>query len=273
MDYLFHAVLAAYLLGTAGYLGYVVTHRPASHKAGHCLFVAGFLCHTVLLVVDGLRMGHMPVHDLRSTLSFAAWALACVFLVFHVRFRLLVLGALVGLVVCVVMAVCLLVPGTDVDRQDLFKGFWMALHIVTVFLGQGAFVLAACVAAIYLVQERAIKAKRHGFFFRRLPSLEILDRMGYACIAFGFPMLTTGIAAGCVYAQIVWGRFWNWDPKEVWSGITWLVYAALLHERLAAGWRGRRAAVMALVGMGVLLFTFLGVNLLLKGHHEQFTKW
>ncbi|MFO7707305.1 MAG: cytochrome c biogenesis protein CcsA, partial [Desulfobacterales bacterium] len=73
-------------------------------------------------------------------------------------------------------------------------------------------------------------------------------------------------------AGLAWGRFWAWDPKEVWSGITWLVYAALLHERLVVGWRGRRAAIMAIIGLGVLLFTFLGVNFLLEGHHGVFTR-
>ncbi|MCG2830968.1 MAG: cytochrome c biogenesis protein CcsA [Desulfobacteraceae bacterium] len=110
------------------------------------------------------------------------------------------------------------------------------------------------------------------FFFRRLPSLELLDTAGYTCIVVGFTMLTIGLATGLVYAKMVWGKFWSWDPKEVWSGITWLLYAALLHERLTVGWRGRKAAIMAIVGLAVLLFTFFGVNFLLKGHHGEFTR-
>jgi ABC-type transport system involved in cytochrome c biogenesis permease subunit len=86
-------------------------------------------------------------------------------------------------------------------------------------------------------------------------------------------MLTIGLITGLVYAKSVWGRFWSWDPKEIWSGITWLIYAALLHERLAVGWRGRKAAIMAIIGFAVLLFTFFGVNFLLKGHHGVFTKF
>ncbi|HSO17956.1 MAG TPA: cytochrome c biogenesis protein CcsA, partial [Desulfosarcina sp.] len=87
----------------------------------------------------------------------------------------------------------------------------------------------------------------------------------------GFTMVTIGLITGVVYAKAVWGRFWSWDPKEVWSAITWLFYAALLHERLTVGWRGRRAAFMAIIGFGVLLFTFFGVNFLLQGHHGTFT--
>ena len=86
-------------------------------------------------------------------------------------------------------------------------------------------------------------------------------------------MVTIGLITGVVYAKAIWGRFWSWDPKEVWSAITWLFYAALLHERLTAGWRGRRAAIMAIVGFAILLFTFLGVNFFLKGHHNPFTTY
>jgi ABC-type transport system involved in cytochrome c biogenesis permease subunit len=82
-----------------------------------------------------------------------------------------------------------------------------------------------------------------------------------------------GLITGFIWAHVVWGRFWSWDPKEVWSGITWLIYAALLHERLVAGLRGRRAAVLAIIGFAAMLFTFLGVNLLLEGHHNEFTRW
>jgi cytochrome c-type biogenesis protein CcsB len=132
--------------------------------------------------------------------------------------------------------------------------------------------LACGVGILYLLQERAIKIKNPGFFFKRLPSLERLDTTGYACIVVGFSLLTIGLITGSVYAKAVWGRFWSWDPKEVWSAITWLFYAALLHERLAVGWRGRRAAIMAIIGFLVLLFTFFGVNFLLTGHHGQFTQ-
>jgi cytochrome c-type biogenesis protein CcsB len=139
-------------------------------------------------------------------------------------------------------------------------------------MGEASFALACGVGFLYLVQEHTIKSKTHGFFFKRLPSLELLDTTGYACIVTGFTMLTLGLITGFIYAKSVWGRFWSWDPKEVWSGITWLLYAALLHQRLTVGWRGRRAAIMAIIGFAVILFTFFGVNFLLQGHHGGFTK-
>jgi cytochrome c-type biogenesis protein CcsB len=80
--------------------------------------------------------------------------------------------------------------------------------------------------------------------------------------------LTLGIITGAIWAEYAWGRYWSWDPKETWSLITWFLYAALLHQRLAIGWRGRRAAIMAIVGFLAILFTFLGVSYLLPGLHS-----
>jgi ABC-type transport system involved in cytochrome c biogenesis permease subunit len=85
---------------------------------------------------------------------------------------------------------------------------------------------------------------------------------------YGFPFLTIGVITGAVYAQYALGSYWRWDPKEVWSLITWLFYAALLHERLAVGWRGRRAALMAIFAFLVLIFTFIGASLWLSDYHS-----
>ena len=114
------------------------------------------------------------------------------------------------------------------------------------------------------------------FILKLLPGsyvLERLDNTGYVCVIIGFTMLTIGLITGIVYAKSIWGRFWSWDPKEVWSAITWLLYAALLHGRISVGWRGRKAAILSIIGFGVLLFTFFGVNFLLQGHHGEFTRY
>lgn len=105
-------------------------------------------------------------------------------------------------------------------------------------------------------------------FAKRLPSLDVLDEVSYRGIAFGFPLLTIGIATGAIWADQAWGRWWGWDPKETWSLITWLFYGAYLHTRLTMGWRGRHSAILAVVGLIVVLFTYLGVNLFLSGLHS-----
>jgi cytochrome c-type biogenesis protein CcsB len=111
-----------------------------------------------------------------------------------------------------------------------------------------------------------------GAITKRLPSLKVLDDLNYQSLTFGFPLLTLGIITGAIWAEYAWGRYWNWDPKETWSLITWFLYAALLHQRLTVGWRGRKAAIMAIFGFFAVLFTFLGVNLLLPGLHT-YSNW
>ena len=265
--------LVAYIMGAAGYLAYMARHRAAFRVAGHAFFAGGLACHTAYIVAAFIVAGYVPVENLSSALGFGAWALALVFVVLQIRFRLIVLGALTAPLVSAALFAALAMPAHKFGRPDLLKSAWLFFHILGVFVGNGAFILAALTGAVYLVQERAIKAKNHGYFFRRLPSLDVLDRMGYACVALGFPMLSLGLVAGFVYAQAAWGRWWSWDPKEVWSLAMWLLYAALLHERLTVGWRGRRAAIMALAGLAVLLFTFFGAGLLVPGHHAQFVNY
>ncbi|WP_028314513.1 c-type cytochrome biogenesis protein CcsB [Desulfatibacillum aliphaticivorans] len=269
---LFVLALSAYVTGFFGYLGYLIFHQEIYHKVGHYFFVLGLGIQTFVLLSSFMVTGIMPVENLRETLCFTAWAIALIYVGFNLRFRLMVLGAFVAPLVCGIMIASSLFSGSSAVSPDLLKGVWTFVHITAIFLGDGAFILAACVGIIYLMQERAIKKKQHGFIYHRLPSLEVLDKMGYACVAFGFPMLTFGMIAGFIYAQSVWGKWWSWDPKELWSVVTWLFYAALLHERLTVGWRGKRAAVMAIIGLAVVLITF-GVNFFLLGHHTQFTKF
>jgi cytochrome c-type biogenesis protein CcsB len=135
-------------------------------------------------------------------------------------------------------------------------------------LGNAALTLAGLGGIFYLVQERQLKGKKFGFFYRRLPSLEQLDALNYWCLTIGFPLLTGGIITGSLYAQYTLGSFWSWDPKEVLTLSAWLVYAVLLHERLAVGWRGRRAALLAICGFLLLIITFVGANLWLSGYHS-----
>jgi len=160
------------------------------------------------------------------------------------------------------------IPGRVIPTSQLFKSVWLTLHVATMFLGNAIFALAFCAGIMYLLQERQIKTKSFGLLYRRLPSLEVLDSLNYVCLTFGFPLITIGLISGFVYAGAVWRSFWHWDPKGILSVVTWLIYAVLLHERLAVGWRGRRAAIMAIIGFSAILLTFVGASIILKGHHS-----
>ncbi len=262
-----------YAASTAAYTVFLVRQKKQYYRCGMALLAAGFAVHLVLIMIGTVNTGHLPVNTLRDTLSFGALAVAGVFLLFQYRYRLKVLGVFAAPLAAVTMICVALMPAADTPAEPILKSMWLVAHVTLIFMGEASLALACGLGILYLVQEQAIKSKRPGFFFRRLPSLDLLDTAGQTCILAGFILMTLGLATGLVYAKAIWGRFWSWDPKEVWSGITWLFYAALLHERLTVGWRGRRSAIMAIVGFGVILFTFLGVNFLLEGHHGEFTKF
>jgi cytochrome c-type biogenesis protein CcsB len=273
MEILIILTILLYMLSSAAYCAYLFLQMNILQRIGFFILAAGFIVHTAILVYAIVDTGHLPVANLHETLSLAGWAIAGLFLTMQFKFNLKILGVFAAPLVTLVMIIVSQLPNEPAQATKIFKSFWLISHVVAIFIGEAGFALASGLGLLYLIQENAIKTKKRRFFFKRLPSLDLLDATGYSCIVVGFTMLTLGLITGFVYAHSVWGRFWSWDPKEVWSGITWLFYAALLHERLTVGWRGRKSAIMAIVGFGVLLFTFLGVNLLLEGHHRDFTRF
>jgi len=261
----------AYLAGMAGYIAYLFQQREKMHKTAFLMICAGALLHLATLCMESVHMGTLPVHNLHQNLSIAAFALATVFILLRIRFNLKILGIVIAPLIVLVMTAALVVPKSLPAHAPALKGFWLVSHVLLIFAGEAALAIACGAGILYLLQERAIKSKKRGFFYKRLPSLDLLDSTSYSCIVTGFTLLTFGLITGLVYAKSVWGTFWSWDPKEIWSAVTWLIYAALLHGRLTSGWRGRRSAVFTIIGFAVLLFTFLGVNLFIGGHHQGFT--
>jgi cytochrome c-type biogenesis protein CcsB len=166
------------------------------------------------------------------------------------------------------MIISIAIPGVEFTVKPMLKSAWLSVHIGTIFIGDALFVITFTAAVMYLIQERHIKKKTRGSLYTRLPSLETLDSINHHSLVYGFPFLTVGMITGAIYAQYALGSYWRWDPKEVWSLITWLAYAVLLHERLAVGWRGRRAALMSIICFCILVFTFLGGSLWLSNYHS-----
>jgi cytochrome c-type biogenesis protein CcsB len=256
MSVFFGLTMACYLGSSLGYQGYILFQKRAFYGVSTAVLLLGFLCHTGAVLMQYLESGHPPFHSLHETLSVFGWAVVGVFLIFQLRFHLMVLGALVAPLASLAVIIASILPSPQVTLPPFLEGLWRTVHMGTLVLGNAALAISCLVGILYLIQEKAIKDKKRGFFFSRLPSLKLLDTTGYASLVVGFPLLTFGIISGVIYAQLVRGRFWTWDPREILAAITWLVYAALLHERLAVGWRGRRAAIMTIVGFLILLFTF-----------------
>ena len=261
-----------YFASMAGYFLFLFKQKQVWQKISFYLISTAIVLHFVSIIIYAAAIKQIPIQNLSQSLSAAAFFLGCMFLFFQYKLDLKTLGIFASILLSATMLIVLILPQTPIEKNSVLKGFWLYSHIILVFSGEAALALACGTGILYLLQERGIQAKKPGFFFKRLPSLDLLDSAGYTFLTTGFTLLTMGLVTGFIYAKTIWGRFWGWDPKEVFSMGTWLIYAALLHLRLYSGWRGRKSAIMTIIGFLIIIFTFLGVNILLGGHHQPFTK-
>jgi cytochrome c-type biogenesis protein CcsB len=154
------------------------------------------------------------------------------------------------------------------------QSYWIAIHVTAMIVASGLFIVGAVSTVLYLAAERHERREAAGLpsrlagILEHLPRALVMDRLAYRSVLFAFPVWTFGIMAGAIWADNAWGRYWGWDPKETWSFITWVVYAGFLHARATAGWRGRRAAYIQLIGFGCLMFNLIGINLWVTGLHS-----
>lgn len=273
MTLLFYLTMLAYLLATVLYLVAMFSRRSQTGWICRWVLLAGVLLHAGSFAVRHSSAGGTPVTSLHESLSFFAWCLILLFLLLDLRFRLSVMGAFASPMALLLMIGSAISPGVVVPLDPMLRTWLFPVHITFAFLGNAAFALSFGAGVMYLIQDRMLKSKRFTGIYRMLPSLDTLDKVNYTCLSFGFPLMTLGIISGAVWANTVWGTYWSWDPKETWALITWFVYAALLHGRMTVGWRGRKAAIFSIVGFMLLLFSFLGINLLVNGQHtfEVFT--
>ncbi len=231
------------------------------------LAACGFVFHTTNLIVKYFEAGYLPITGMHQASSFFAWCIILIFFFLEFRYKIGIIGAFILPIVFALMLSSSTFPREILPLSPVLQSYWFNIHILLAFAGNAAFAIASGVGVMYLLQEYYLKSKRLGGLFQRLPNLQVLDEINYRLITFGFPFLTLAIITGALWAENAWGSYWRWDPKEVWSLITWLIYALVLHLRVAKGWRGKKAAVLSIIGFLSVLFTFFGVNLLLKSLH------
>jgi len=257
-----------YLSATAGYLVYLFRDREQLHRISWTIMLVGALFHGVALVMRAVSAGHLPVASIQDALCMFAWVFVVTYLILQIRLQLRILGSFVSPLAVVFMLSSSLLPSQMMFKIEFFKSGWVIIHVGTLFFANALFAIAFSVGIMYLLQERHIKKKNFGFLYQRLPSLERLDSIAHYCLLSGFPLMTAGLIIGFAYAAVVYPSPWNWGPKEILSMVTWIIYAVLVHERLAVGWRGRRAAWLSILGFSAVLLTFFGASLLLSGHHS-----
>ncbi|MBU1273739.1 MAG: cytochrome c biogenesis protein CcsA [Proteobacteria bacterium] len=260
--------LAAYILGSLISMGFLVHQRQGLYRMGMALLWIGFGLHTLALATAWVEGGVLPATSLRQSLDMFSWALMGAMLVINLRLEVKILGALAGPVCVLLLLAASVLPVMPVVKTAAFRSGWIILHIISIMAGYGLLALTCLGGVLYLGQDRALRAKKMGPLFRRLPSLGRLDSLNQASLLAGFLLMTIGLISGAVYAQMFMGSYWRWDPKEVWALITWLMYAAMLHTRLVQGWRGRRGAWLSVAAFAALVITFLGAGLLANGYHS-----
>jgi cytochrome c-type biogenesis protein CcsB len=231
--------------------------------------------HIVAVVTRGLAVHRAPWGNMYEFVTALTCVAALFFLFVMVRYRAWALGVFVmgAVVVALGLAETLIYTAAG-QLVPALQSYWLSIHVTAMTLATGIFFVAAVLGVVYLVADRyqrRVEAGRadpgHGIM-RRLPTIEQLDRLTYRTVVFGFPVWTFGVIAGAIWADQAWGRYWGWDPVETWAFITWVLYAAFLHARATAGWRGRRAHYIQLLGFASLMFNILVVQVFIAGLHS-----
>ena len=274
---LFGLTTLAYLLSTVFYIGLLVFKSKKSGLVGLALVSAGIIVQTGAL---GLRwyesyqigIGHAPLTNMYESLVFFAWCIALFYIFMELKFKTPVIGAFVMPFAFTAMAYASFAKGINQEISPLIPALqsnWLIAHVMTCFIGYGAFAVAGGLGVMYLLKKSAVnRGLSDKTLTGGLPDLKVLDDLTHKTIVFGFMWLTAGIITGAVWANEAWGTYWSWDPKETWSIITWFLYALTLHARFTRGWSGTRIAWLAILGVGSVLFTYFGVNFLLAGLHS-----
>ncbi|MFN8598943.1 MAG: cytochrome c biogenesis protein [Candidatus Binatia bacterium] len=266
---LLRLALLLYLAGTVcGGLS-LVNPRDSMRRATSFSLAAGFLLQGAAIIARSFEVGIIAVATLADQGALFACLLVGVYLLAQLRYRLAVLGAMVGPIGFVGALVALVAHGGAQDVPPLLKSPWLPVHVTLAFLGNAAFALAFLVSLVYLWQEKQLKSHSIGQMTRRMPPLETLDNVNFKFLGWGFVLLTMSIVSGVLWAELSFGRMWSWEPRTMWTTIIWVLYAVLLHGRVTVGWGGRRAAALTIVGFGVLFIAFIGVNVLAPGRHAE----
>lgn len=265
---LFQSVLAATFVATAVYLVFFVNQNPKTRKIARMILIASGILQTLYIGSRYLIAGNTPITSQHEAVVFFAWSTTWAYLSFRWRYTVKNFGTLVSLLIFILLVISSLSPRHITPLLPALQSAWLPIHAGVSIVAYGFLSLAFCGGLMYLLQERELKNKTFGYFFSRFPSLEALDQLNNHCLTAGFVFLTLGIVTGSVWARQAWGTYWQWDPKETWSLITWFLYLVQIHQRFTVGWRGKRAAVMAIVGFGAVIFTLWGVTYLLGGVHS-----
>jgi len=250
------------------FFGHLVYFATKQERVLAFLWVALYVTfglHTAGLIarwVESYRLsvGHAPLSNFYESLIFYGWCISLIVIAMKKRFRFPLLTMFACLIAMGFMGYASFSPSVDKKIQPLIPALqsnWLHIHVFTCFIAYACFAVSFLAALFSIFNWKSV-----------MPPEEKLEELNYRSVMVGFPMLSAGILTGAVWAHYAWGTYWSWDPKETWSLITWIFYALFLHARFARGWKGRRIALLSIIGFASVIFTYFGVNFILSGLHS-----
>jgi cytochrome c-type biogenesis protein CcsB len=239
-----------------------------SNRVGTVFFLIGSTALVLGVIARGVSAGRAPLGNMYEFSISGALTFALAYLLIGRKYDLRWLGLPIALLLLIILGTAVtLLYRPSAPLVPALQSIWLVIHVAAAVTSGGIFLLSNAVASTYLWLDRVERKGERSEFAKRFPSLEVLDQLSYRMVAFVFPLWTFAIIAGAIWAEAAWGRYWGWDPKETWSFITWILYAAYLHARVTAGWKGRKAAWLSLIAGSSYLFNYVYINVWGTGRH------
>lgn len=266
-DSLVILVAAVYAVSAAGYAANFQRKGEIRGRIGSWSLILGWVIHSILLLRMVLTTGQVPLNS-QVLPSLCAWLVVIVYLYLEISTRDRSLGALIAPIVTLLhLLTTSNLLGVDDVPTVAHTASWFRIHVLAYILAYAAFAISCVSSTMYVMLIGEIQKKHLGFFYDRLPPLETLDKFNNRAATFGFSFLTGGIVASSIWAYQEMYQMWVWSkPEFAPLLLTWVIYAANLAARWG-GWRGKRAAVLSIVGFAVIIFAFPVVGVLFSGRH------
>ncbi len=270
----FLLALIFYSVSTFGYVAGVVGRSQRAGRLAQPTLLVAVLLHGVAILLRWIEAGHAPLSNAFEAFSFYAWGLGLAYLLIPGLRRQAVLGVFVTPLALTSILVASVLPKQIRPLVPVLQSHWLPLHVGVSFAAYALFSLAFVAALTYLLQWRALKhpgrSRRTGHLAQQLPSLEALERLQRRTAVVGLVLMTGSMISGSLWAEKAWGIVWPWEPQQVASLVTWLIYAGYFYARHSAGWRDRRGAWLLVGGFVSVIVTFVGADLLVPGSRHSF---
>ena len=262
---MFTIAMAGYLASMVLYALFFVLKKDKLGKIADIIVAAAFVFHTAALITRGIGAGRLPMTNQYEFATSFAWGICACYLVFLWRYKFRALGVFVTPVIFLIIGYAAMQSREVRELMPALRSNWLAIHVSSAIISYGAFGVSFAVSLMFLLRQ---KMSHSSFWQEHIPQENRLDLISYRAVSLGFLFLTFVMISGAIWAERAWGSYWSWDPKETWSLITWIIYAIYLHLRISRGWKGKSAALFAVIGFICVIFTYIGVNTFLPGVHS-----